>query len=89
MVVGAGFMMVICVLGSVREVIGQGTLFANLHLLTGAGDMTIHFADSGLLIAALPPGAFILFGCLLALKNLLDQRAGRTAEPLTDPANNI
>ncbi len=85
---GTGFMMVICVLGALREVIGQGTLFANLHLLTGAGDMTIAFADSGLLIAALPPGAFILFGCLLALKNLLDQRAERTTQRPTDAANN-
>ena len=35
---------------------------------------------SGILLAILPPGAFIGLGCLIAVKNVLDARAKRRAE---------
>jgi electron transport complex protein RnfE len=72
LMMGMGFLLVLLVMGSIREVIGQGTLFANLHLLTGLPDITVHIADTGFLLLVLPPGAFLTLGCLIALKNVID-----------------
>ncbi len=69
---GAGFLFVLLAMGATREILGQGTLFANLHLLTGLPDVTIRVADAGFLLMTLPPGAFLTLGCLIALKNLID-----------------
>ncbi len=69
---GLGFLIVLVIMGAVREILGQGTLFANLHLLAGLPDVTIHVADSGFLLMVLPPGAFLTLGCLIALKNVID-----------------
>lgn len=75
---GLGFLLVLVVLGGVREILANGTLFAQAHLMFGeaARGMTLTFSDNfnGLLLAALPPGAFIGLGFLLALKNYIDQR---------------
>ncbi len=77
---GLGFMAVLLVLGGVRELIGLGTLLDGAHLLFGeaARDWTIQVApDSypGVLIAILPPGAFILLGFMIAAKQAWDIRA--------------
>ncbi|MBT6523291.1 MAG: electron transport complex subunit RsxE, partial [Methylococcales bacterium] len=62
--------------GSVREILGAGTLFSGAALMFGksAESWTVFlFEDySGLLLAVLPPGAFIGLGLLIALKNSLD-----------------
>lgn len=73
---GTGFLLAIVTLGTIRELLGQGTLFANLHLLVPAfsDDLTIRFAEEGVLIVILPPGAFIVFGCLIAAKNLATEK---------------
>lgn len=82
---GLGFLWVLVLLGGLRELIGQGSLFDQLHLLLGerATGMRLDFFDArhGLLLAILPPGAFIALGLLLAAKNCLDERthAGRSA----------
>jgi len=76
--IGTGFTLVLAVLGGLRELIGQGTLFDGAHLLFG--DMAANWKLSlgedypGLLLAILPPGAFIGLGFLIALKNILDKR---------------
>ncbi len=79
---GLGFMLVLVVLGALREMIGNGTLFDHAHLLFGevATHWTIHFSDhyQSVLLAILPPGAFIGLGLLIAFKNVLD--ANRTAQ---------
>jgi electron transport complex protein RnfE len=72
LMMGTGFLLVLLLMGTIREVAGNGTLFTNLHLLTGMPDMSIHFADSGFLLVALPPGAFLTLGCLIAAKNVVD-----------------
>jgi electron transport complex protein RnfE len=79
---GLGFLIVLLVMGAVREVIGQGSLFANLHLLTGLPDMTIEVSSEGFLLLVLPPGAFLTLGCLIALKNFIDQRITLINEPV-------
>ncbi len=74
---GLGFMLVLVVLGGLREIIGFGTLFANAHLMFGSlGEaMLITFNEDypGFLLAVLPPGAFIALGLLIALKNIIDK----------------
>ena len=92
LMMGAGFTLVLVVLGAMRELIGQGTLFAGAHMMFGGDvDLTLHvFGDGdGFLLALLPPGAFIALGLLVAAKNLIDQRqakARRTAPVTTSPA---
>lgn len=87
---GAGFSLVLLVIGAIREILGSGTLFANMQLLFGpiAENWTlIIFSDSySFLIAVLPPGAFLVTGMLIALKNTIDtsiqQRNATRREPV-------
>ena len=75
---GLGFMLVLVTLGTLREAIGAGTLFANAHLMFGEGarSMLLTLGDDypGFLLAVLPPGAFIGLGLLIAIKNHIDRR---------------
>lgn len=75
--VGLGFTLVLVILGGMRELLGSGTLFAQAHLMFGEGarSLTLQLGDDfrGLLVAILPPGAFLGLGFLIALKNLIDQ----------------
>jgi len=74
--VGLGFALVMLVIGIMREIIGQGTLFSQAHLLLG--DWGQHFELTllpnydGFLIAILPPGAFFALAILVAIKNKRD-----------------
>jgi electron transport complex protein RnfE len=74
---GMGFLLVLVTLGTIREVIGAGTLFANAHLMFGedarAMLLTLGDAYPGFLLAVLPPGAFIGLGLLIAIKNHIDK----------------
>ncbi len=83
MMMGAGFTLVLILLGALRELIGQGTILADAQLMFGpvASDWTLHvFGDNyhGFLLAILPPGAFFGLGLLIALKNWID---AKLAEP--------
>jgi len=81
---GIGFMLVLITLGGIRELIGQGTLFADLHLMFGeqARNLFLSLGDDyqGMLLAILPPGAFLGLGLLIALKNIIDQRVSRATK---------
>jgi len=76
---GIGFMLILVLLGGIREALGYGTLFSNAHLMFGevARDWTLVIIDdyAGFLLAILPPGAFIGLGLIIALKNVIDKRA--------------
>jgi len=78
---GLGFLLVLLALGGSRELIGRGTLGADLSLLFGSqsagSGLRVLDADHGLLLALLPPGAFILLGLMLAWRNA--RRAARLA----------
>jgi len=80
---GIGFALALALLGSMREIIGHGTLLEQADLIFGQGAerMTIKlFHDyPGFLMAVLPPGAFIGFGLLIAAKNVIDRRLPRHA----------
>ena len=73
---GLGFGLVLVVLGAVRELLGTGAVLANMDLLLGpmAQDWTLVVAAdyTGLLLAILPPGAFIITGLMIAAKNRID-----------------
>lgn len=75
---GMGFLLVLITLGSFREIIGQGTLFANAELMFGpaAKAMLLTLGENypGFLLAVLPPGAFMGLGLLIAIKNSIDRR---------------
>ncbi len=78
---GVGFTLVLVTLGGMREALGFGTLLADAQHLFGeqARGITVILAQDyrGLLLAILPPGAFIGLGLLLAGKNILDARPSR------------
>ncbi len=78
---GLGFSAVLLVLGAVREVIGHGTLFADMELLLGPGaaawELTVIPEYRGFLLAVLPPGAFLGMGLLIAAKHAVDDGLSR------------
>ena len=76
--IGIGFTLVLMTLGGMRELVGQGTLFDQAHLMFGevARGLTFRLSEDfpGMLVAILPPGAFIGLGMLIAVKNVIDKR---------------
>lgn len=63
---GIGFTVSLTVLGGIREVLGNGTLFS----IPVMGDSFLP-----LLVMVLPPGAFIALGFLLAAMNRIGQKS--------------
>ncbi len=91
LMMGFGFMLVLVLLGAVREIISSGTLFANASLLLGESlsflEVTLISDYKGFLLAALPPGGFIALGFIIAGKRLVDRRfASRTIRVTTGEA---
>lgn len=89
---GVGFTLVLVILGGMREFIGMGTLFSQAHLMFGeaARGLTLSLGEDfkGLLVAILPPGAFIGLGFLIAIKNLIDDRLKKAeAHKVAAPAD--
>ncbi|MGI9257244.1 MAG: electron transport complex subunit E [Gammaproteobacteria bacterium] len=68
---GSGFTAVLVSLGAIREIAGQGTLLSGLDQLIGsrAAGFQIDLPFDGILVAALPPGAFFGLAALIAAKN--------------------
>lgn len=85
LMMGVGFVWVIGLLGLIRELLGQGTLFAGIDMLIpGAHAIQVLPADyPGFLIAILPPGAFFVLGLMIALKNWAEARANHRRALLT------
>lgn len=63
--VGIGFTIALLILGSVREIAGAGTFF-NMPVMLSS--------YNPLLIAILPPGAFLFLGFIFAGKQFLDDK---------------
>ena len=79
---GVGFTLVLVALGGMRELIGNGTLFSEASVMFGpqAADWSLQVFGNeagdykGLLLAILPPGAFLGMGFLIAFKNIVDKK---------------
>lgn len=75
---GLGFLVILVVLGGLREALGQGTLFANMNILLGDNfvNSKIVLVENykNFLFAILPPGAFMGLGLIIAAKNIIDKR---------------
>ncbi|MGM0542444.1 MAG: electron transport complex subunit E [Pseudomonadota bacterium] len=86
LMMGLGFGAVLIVLGALRELLGQGTLFREMSLLFGPvaeGWQLTLIDDYQFLFFILPPGAFFVAGLLIALKNSVDQRRQASKQPMT------
>ena len=87
LVMGIGFTLVLVALGGMRELIGQGTLFSQAHLMFGefGRNLTITVLDDyrGFLLAILPPGAFIGLGLLIAMMSVINARRAERAAQVT------
>lgn len=67
---GVGFTAALVLLGGIREIIGNGTIFGIIFTANHITPMTIML---------LPPGGFFVYGVLVSLANKLDS-SGRKAE---------
>lgn len=89
LMMGSGFAIVLLVIGAIREIFGVGTIFANMDLLFGpiAANWNINLFGEGygFLILVLPPGAFIVTGMLIALKNLIDSKLAQLNATKKEP----
>ena len=74
---GTGMLWTLALLGGLRELIGNGTLFAGIDMvIPGMQPLQLLPADyPGFLLVMLPPGAFIVLGFLIAWKNWIEARA--------------
>ncbi len=76
--IGLGATSAMFVLGSLREIIGNGTLFDGADGLLGSWAKVLRIevfhSDTPFLLAMLPPGAFIGLGLMLAVKYLIDEK---------------
>ncbi len=61
--IGLGFTLALTLLGSLREILGAGSIFG-LKLFSG----------DGMLLFILPPGAFIVLGYLIAIVNNIKEK---------------
>ncbi len=69
---GIGFTATLVLMGSIRELLGAGTIFG---ITVTAG------AIEPMLVFILPPGGFFVFGLLVALSNVLAEKMGK--KPVT------
>jgi electron transport complex protein RnfE len=72
---GAGFALLLMVVGFFRELIGKGSIFSDLDMLLGGEPVRgLVLVDGGWLLAILPPGAFFSLALAVALKNHFDRK---------------
>ncbi len=91
---GSGLMLVLGLLGAIRELVGKGTILSGLDLVFGPSAIPFMWASTdyhGLLLAVLPPGAFLGLGSLIAIRNWIE--IGNTAKakmlaPVLNPSLN-
>ncbi|WP_221077118.1 electron transport complex subunit E [Agarivorans aestuarii] len=91
LMMGLGFGLVLVVVGAIRELLGNGSFFYGIELLLGEWSSFLYVQivdfNEHFLVAILPPGAFLVMGFIIALKNVIDNKARAkqaSAEPLSD-----
>lgn len=82
---GSGLMLVLGLLGAIRELVGKGTVLSGLDLVFGPAAQPFMWTSTdyhGLLLAVLPPGAFLGLGSLIAIRNWIEfRKAAKTSTP--------
>ena len=75
---GLGFLLVLVLISSIRELIGNGSLFENMEVLFGsvAKDWVIHPLGNNFQFRLLlmPPGALLILGAVIAAKNAFSKK---------------
>lgn len=66
--IGVGFTLAICLMATVREVLGMGTLWGYPWMPSAS---SVEYVSAGIMVQA--PGAFLVLGLLLALFNWIRQ----------------
>lgn len=69
---GLGFTIVLILLGSLREILGNGTWFG-MPVLTGIMGL-FNYEYQPMIVMVLPPGAFIGLGLFVALANKIEEK---------------
>lgn len=64
---GIGFTAALLIMGSIREILGAGTLFGN----------TVFPAEFAISIFVLPAGGFFVYGILIAITNKIAEKSGK------------
>ncbi|CAG9000762.1 MAG: Ion-translocating oxidoreductase complex subunit E [Candidatus Celerinatantimonas neptuna] len=86
---GLGFTLALVLLGGMREIVGQGTLFSHASLLLGPHftwlEITVLPHYRGFIPALLPSGGFIFLGLLLVAKRLIERISIRKTIRSTSP----
>lgn len=67
--IGLGFTIALTIIGFVREVLGSGRAF----------DQVLFPEEYGALVFVLAPGAFIVLGFVIGIKNAIDRKRNKTA----------
>lgn len=68
---GVGFTLILTVLGSIREILGAGSIFGYKFIAPSA---------DGILVFILAPGAFLTLAILMALNNLYKNKTSKTTK---------
>ncbi len=78
---GLGMLWTLGLLGALREFLGNGTLLGGIDMVFPSLHPIQLLPENypGFLLGMLPPGAFILLGCMIAWKNWMDARAAERA----------
>lgn len=75
---GAGFAILLMTIGAFRELLGHASILTDFNMLVGGNFAGWSFADNGLLLAILPPGAFFSLALAVAAKNAFDRKRRRS-----------
>ncbi|QCI20857.1 electron transport complex subunit E [Buchnera aphidicola (Hyperomyzus lactucae)] len=74
--IGLGSTFSMFIIGSIREILGNGTLFFGANKIISSIDSSFFIQlldkDSTIILAILPPGGFFVLGCIIAVKNFID-----------------
>jgi len=68
---GVGFTLILTLLGSIREILGAGSIFGYKFIAPSA---------DGILVFILAPGAFLTLAILMALNNLYKNKTSKTTK---------
>jgi len=74
--IGLGSTFSMFIIGSIREILGNGTLFFGSNKIINYIDSSVFITlldkNSTILLAILPPGGFFILGFIIAAKNFID-----------------